>query len=184
MSIDYDISRVYNQALFIISPFIIISFLFIFKKVKFSHILLALFMILYLLYSGYIFNQFIGGTEVYLNYNNQGFFYDKLYVHQEELSSAKWMFLEMPPTSYKVDNYGNLRLALVMPNNPLWLQNSILLSQTITKEDYVYSSYTNTLFKNAITVYKNKPLTFTFPTEFLNYNKNKIYNNGGSEVFK
>ncbi len=52
------------------------------------------------------------------------------------------------------------------------------------KKAYVYSSYTNTIKKRAFVSYKGETISYNFPTEFLNQNKNKIYNNRESELFK
>jgi hypothetical protein len=59
-----------------------------------------------------------------------------------------------------------------------------VLPQTITEDKYVYSSRANTIQKITFKFYNGGLLIYNFPTEFLNENKNLIYNNGGSEIFK
>lgn len=74
----------------------------------------------------------------------------------------------------------------------LWLVTNInknriiesVLPLTMDKKAYVYSSYTSIIKKRAFVSYKGEIISYNFPTEFLNQNKNKIYNNRESGLFK
>ncbi|GAG39728.1 unnamed protein product, partial [marine sediment metagenome] len=54
----------------------------------------------------------------------------------------------------------------------------------IDKNAYVYLGYTNAIKKRTFTYTMGRPLGYNFPNLFLGNNKNKIYNNGGSKIFK
>jgi hypothetical protein len=59
-----------------------------------------------------------------------------------------------------------------------------LLPKFVDKNSYIYSNYVNKVFSRETLAYQEESIVLNFPTEFLNENKNKIYNNGGSEIFK
>ena len=59
-----------------------------------------------------------------------------------------------------------------------------ILPSTIDTRSYVYLSQTNVERGKIYKRYNIDFLAYDTPIEFLNSNKNLIYNNGGSEVFK
>jgi uncharacterized membrane protein len=59
-----------------------------------------------------------------------------------------------------------------------------LIPQAFGVKDYVYLTETNIKKGTAFRTYKGNLLIYTSPNSFLNKNKGKIYNNGGSEIFK
>ena len=59
-----------------------------------------------------------------------------------------------------------------------------MLPVTIRKDTYVYLDYSNVKNRKNTIFYKGDLITYDYPVEFLNENKNLIYSNGGSEIFK
>ena len=59
-----------------------------------------------------------------------------------------------------------------------------VLPYTLDKNAYVYTGYTNNIEKICTGKYNQKIITYNYPEDFLNNNKNKIYSNQYSEVFK
>ena len=54
----------------------------------------------------------------------------------------------------------------------------------IDKNGLVYSDYGNTLYGIGITNPKDTRMEYNFPNEFLNSNKNLIYNNYDTRIYK
>ena len=85
-----------------------------------------------------------------------------------------------------IDPYSELKFYAF--GNPLLLHDKKVIPFFMSKFSYVYSNYANKIkginYLDAREKFNSGVLSFNFPTEFLNENKNKIYNNGGSEIFK
>lgn len=120
-----------------------------------------------------------GGAQIFLN--NFGEDYDKLYVHKEELKSAEWIknntFLDRIIIA---DNEANLRFF----RTQITFANHNILPQLIYKDAYVYGSFSNIVNGRSSIHTIDKVLWFNFPIDFLNINKNTIYNNGSSKIYR
>ncbi|MBE3128389.1 MAG: DUF2206 domain-containing protein [Actinobacteria bacterium] len=187
-SIDYDLTRLYQQVLIILSLPAILGCFAIFKFFKKEYLItfavLMIFLIYFLFLSAFI-PQVVGGPQdLSMQLNNFGRGYDEFYVHKLEIKSAIWLFKESNnDDKIYVDGRADSRLWLVTNINKNRIIESVLPS-TMDKKAYVYSSYTNTIKKRAFVSIRGEMISYNFPTEFLNLNKNKIYNNGESEIFK
>lgn len=182
----YNFERLFQQCLIFLSFSSIIFFRKVLKKYK-----KIFFFFIILLYLGYtLFNlgfllPLSGGSPT-LNLYNQGSNYNSVYAHNEEVVSINWFnknnqinIVYMDPYSeLKFYDFGNLNISI----------DNKIIPLLMTQQSYAYSNYANKI-KNlnhldAEESFNNGIVLFNFPTEFLNYNKNKIYNNGGSEIFK
>lgn len=191
ISIDFNLIRINQQMLIILSPFTIIGINFAFNKFKFiSKIKYSFFVLLLLLYfsltSGFVY-QIIGGTDAKIYLNNFGAIYDETFAHKSEVESINWLNYHYDPLSfayadismkYKTSSFGDFKFKIfedILPN-------------TIDRKAYVLVSETNKYFNlgylHSKEYFKRGHVGFNFQTEFLHENKNKIYNNGGSEIFK
>jgi uncharacterized membrane protein len=187
-SIDYGLTRAYQQVLIILSLPAVLGCNVLFKFFKKENLetfaVLSVFLFYFLFISVFI-SQIVGGSQdSSMQLNNFGRGYDEFYVHKSEIKSAIWLFKKSNnDEKIYVDSRAGSRLWLVTNINENRIIGSVLPS-TIDEKAYVYSSYTNTIKKRAFVSFKGETIIYNFPTEFLNQNKNKIYNNGESELFK
>jgi uncharacterized membrane protein len=186
ISIAYNVGRLYQQTLVILSLPAVLGGLVLFrffKKENIKIILMTIIFICYFLpYSGFT-SQIFGG-EPRNNLNNFGEAHDRFYTHESEVKSLEWLSKYYnPKNEIYLDRYATLKAYYFFKINEKNILEDILPS-TIDKNAYVYSSYTNKINKTTRVNYKYNFLEYNFPTEFLDGNKNKIYNNGGSEIFK
>ena len=116
--------------------------------------------------------------------NNFGNSYDELYVHKSEIKSADWL---LKKTKGEDIIYADIRavskLYSIINPDTNQLENSVF-PFTIDKRAYVYSSHTNTVKEMAFISTEGSIIGYNFPSEFLNQNKSKIYNNGKSEIYR
>lgn len=185
-SISYDLMRTYQQVLVILSLPLIFGGLMIFKFAKKSIriiCILLIFIFYFLFFTGFV-PQIIGGANAPFQLNNFGEGYDRGYIHKTETKSSDWLS----------ENYNKYDFIYAdkRASCKLWLSQKIngnkvienVFPSTIDKKAYVYSSHTNMIEKKAFVIAWRGMINYNFPTEFLNKNKNKIYNDGGSEIFK
>ena len=150
---------------------------------KYQVIFVSMVFILYFIFvSGFI-PQIIGGTYPTMQLNNTGSA-DEFYVHDAEIKSSAWLFKNR-------DNNERI-FADSRASRKLWFSNNDnsdkiiknVFPSVIDNNAYVYSGYTNTLSNIAFVFVKGETISYNFPSEFLSQNKNTIYNNGGSKIFK
>jgi uncharacterized membrane protein len=181
LGFQYNLSRFYLQLLFYLSLPAILFFLFLLSPVKkYSTHIAGVFIIFLFIYLLGLPHQLLGGgASMYLN--NFGSDYDKFYVHKEELVSANWLKenVDTKATLF-ADREANLRIYRIVSRNI----NFNVLPALMYKDAYVYGSFANVVNNHASIHGDGSPLLFTFPQTFLENNKNLIYSNGGSEIFK
>lgn len=186
-SISYDLQRTYQQVLAVLSLPTILggALMFRFLKEDKKIIILSLFFILYFLNLTGFSVQIIGGSSGAMTLNNYSLDYDQWYVHSAEIKSAEWLTKQSNKDKSFIyaDERAFYKLILVTNIN----MNRILFTvfpSSLEKYSYVYSSYTNVENKLGIIYINNQPVEFLYPTKFLELNKNLIYNNGYSEIYK
>lgn len=184
LSTRYPLGRLYQQALIILSLFCVMGGIFLFKMFKSNtkKILVTLIFILFFTFSYGFIPQLIGGVHPPSPLNNFGEVYSQSYSHKSEASSAIWFSINYDNKSaVYADRYSTRRL-FSFANH--YKSITDVLPLTLDKRAYVYANYANTVQKRASQNYKGRYLNYNFPSEFLHSNKNNIYNNGGSEIFK
>jgi len=186
-SIEYDSLRTFHQMLIILSLPAVLGgiFLFRFFKYKYRLILVSLILILYFLVCSGFAQQAIGGLGTPSQLNNFGGGYYGLYIQNYEEKSISWISNTYKSGRIYTDWGGMTRFAVFDKDLKFnYLTTRVILPSLIGKDSYVYSSYINKLHNAGFIWVEHRSITFNFPTEFLHENKNKIYNNGGSEIFK
>jgi uncharacterized membrane protein len=185
-SIDYGLLRLVQQSLIflglpiILAPLALSSIILsdVKKQLFFSSAILLFF---FALLSGFI-PQLTGGARPLLPLNNYGFYYDSYYTHAQEISSIRWIAKNGDPyTPVQADTYfSNIKMIAYSNIAPV----VGLYPETIQRDSYVYLDYNNVTTQTVIQDVGGDLLYYHFPLEFLNSNKNLIYNNGGSEIFR
>ena len=185
-SSDYNLHRMYQQVLVILSVFVVYGISRLFKSHQhLAYFCFSLFILVYFLLLTHVQYYYMGGREVQLRFANIGKDYDLHYVTANEIFSADWLFKNREANSTVVaDTYANYKIYQSKYYNFNTNLQIDVLPEVINKDKYVFSSRSNTLRGGTFKYYEGGLLFYNFPTEFLNSNKNLIYNNGGSEVFK
>jgi len=119
-----------------------------------------------------------------MSLSNFGSEHDILYVYKQDLLSGRWIYSLNNDSAVYVDEVSYRKL--ILSSDPIYKNNLIydLFPRIILKESYVYASYFNVFNEVSFRTINNRGALYSFPDEFLGDNKNKIYNNGGSEIFK
>lgn len=183
-AVDYGLLRLFQQNLIFLSLPIILGFFCIFSLITKDHkkqlaLCTGILLFFYLILSGF-FPQFTGGGRAPLSLDNYGLYYS-YYTHAQEVYSSQWLAengnLNLPIqaalfSDIKMLAYGHLEASIEV------------LPETTKKESYVYLNYENVKTGNILEVINGDVIYYHFPMEFLDQNKNLIYNNGGSEIYR
>lgn len=178
----YGLTRIYAQSLILLAYPAVLGGNYMFKIFcrKYSYIFGIVVIFSFLYSSGFIFQLF--GGQPYISLNNFGREYNKYYTFDTEVRAAEWM----------AHNYNSLFPVStdVVARLRLWGYAGIdhvetdLFPPAIDKTAYVYLSNTNFVHNTAFAMYDVYHISYNAPTQFLGQNKNLIYNNGGSAIFK
>ena len=183
ISAEYGILRAFQQSLmFLALPVTLgcIAFIKLFTKKYATHLTALVFVLYFLLLVGVI-QQITGGYYGAIRLNNFGMYYDMYYTHKPEIASMDWLSENRDKSEpIQASIYTGSKL---LANTGLF-SSSDLLPQTIKKDSYLYIDYSKTKGQKDILFYKGDLLIYNYPMNFLNDNKNLVYNNGGSKIYK
>jgi len=184
-AIDYGLLRLFQQNLIFLALPIMLAFLWIagfITKTRKGQLALCTLILLffYIVLSGF-FPQLTGGGRAPLALDNYGLYYNSYYTHAQEVYSAEWLAengdLRLPIqaahfSDIKMIAYGHIGAYVE------------LLPQTTKRDSYDYLNYYNAQTGNIIEIINGDVVYYHFPLDFLANNKNLIYNNGGSEIYR
>jgi hypothetical protein len=184
ISLNYPTGRLYQQALFVLSlpTIIFLNFVLSFIKKQYSIVIIALLFVVNFLFTVSFVTQFVGNNDVMVYLNNSGKIYNEIFLHESELTSISWLskhydskynIFSDRPSENKITTYSNI---------PWTFKNTF--PSTVDRNSYVYLSRANTLYGVGTIYLRYSSFEYNFPDKFIAENKNLIYNNGESEVFK
>lgn len=185
ISIGYGADRTYQQSLVLLSPAFIIGGTAICKYIRRPQFILLLIMIV-------IIAQFFCATQVVYQafgiphsecLNREGDAYGELYIHDQEVIGAKWLCgHRVKKSRIYTDVDGGSRLMLNRGKLPI-NRGSFAQNETV-KDGYLYLRHANVVEGKVYTTSYHKDIKNM--TEYLHQfvGRNKIYNNGGSEVYR
>jgi len=182
-SIEYGTLRFFQQTLIVLALPTVIGSLIIFhflSKDSRLYVSVAIFVILFLSLSGFV-PQILGGYYPQLHLNNQGIPYDCFYIHKTEVLSTNWLKGRFSNT-YNIQSNQCMYFKMLVVDGLVSSGN--LLPATIKKNDYVYLDYSNVNNEKNMLYFNGDWFIHNYPVEFLDENKNLIYNNSGSKIYK
>ena len=182
--VGYGASRVYQQLLVFLAPAFVIGGETISKfiprfnpKLNISLVFILIVLIAQFFSSTYIVYQICGvhHSEVL---NSDGPRYENYYIHDKDFNGANWIYEHNTENLYVWGDY---------PGRYIYgqfdMQHIKLLNPKFeTRTDYVYLRTVNTIKGHIYPIYGTNENISTYSHLFIN--KNKIYANGGSEVYK
>jgi len=186
-TINFGLDRAYSQLLIILSFSSVLGGLVVFKLFKRNLRIIFLsgvFLLYFLFLSGFI-PQILGETIPFVQLNNFGTVYDTFYTHYAEIRSGQWLFDNYQKNTYiYMDEFaGNNGLLSYKLEDKEWITQDIF-PQVIRKSSYVYLSSSNITEESIFVFLRGSVVGYSNPLRFLNGNKNLIYNNKYSEIFK
>lgn len=183
--INYGLLRLFQQNLFFLSLPIILGifwlFSWIFKDERKQYISVVVLLLSFFIILNGVIPQITGGTRALMHLSNSGLYYDSYLVHAEEVYSAKWIS-QYSGTRLPVQavHFSDIKMIAYGKMAP-YIE---LLPETTKKQSFVYLNYDNVKTDNILEILYGEVVYYHFPMDFLNNNKNLIYNNGGSEIFR
>jgi uncharacterized membrane protein len=189
LSVEYGLLRAFQQSLLVLGLFVAIGTVVIvmpFKQLWLQNIAPAAIALLFFISSTSAVGQLLGGYTPQLHLNNSGTYYDIYYLHQGEITAIDWLASRMHNGDTKVqseiqsDRYALTKLRAI---SDLHVRDDIAPG-LIRKNSYVFLSNANVTKGQATVTYNSDLVTYKYPREFLQKNKNLVYSNGYSEIYR
>lgn len=189
-SLHYGIDRAYIQLLCILSLSLIYGGMAVFWWFKEGNsiILLSGFILFYFLFlSGFI-PQIVGDTSPSIQLNNAGSHYNTFYTKLADIKSGQWLWDNyQPDTHIYIEQFAGKNSSIwfkfSIPLRDKWVRED-LFPQVIRKSAYVYLSSANMDKKAIFVVVQAAMVGYSNPLDFLDENKNLIYSNKKSIIYK
>jgi uncharacterized membrane protein len=130
--------------------------------------------------------QVIGGNQPELNLNNSGSYYDAYYNHPQEEAAVGWLakqpfvMADGLQGSYEQDRFAFMNSANVSGNEVI----ADIFPTLIRRSSWALLSYSMVHGGTAVTSLNGDLVEYRYPLSILELNKNLVYNNGGSEIYK
>ncbi len=183
-SIDYDISRAYQQLLIVLAVPAVIGLTWLSEKLRLGTILVLITLLLMFGFNSSIISQLVGGRPIAETYNNYGTQYDINYVNTGEVVAATW-FNNRELSAYIVytDRMALQKLALdtAFPKNLIVKQP--VFPPLIRQDSYIYSDASN-LNGNGTVSISGGISEYNYPIRSINNFKNKLYSNNSAAIYR
>ncbi|MFI9802987.1 hypothetical protein ACIHEJ_01175 [Streptomyces sp. NPDC052301] len=188
LSVDYGVLRAFQQGLFIYAPFVAGASLWLFRWARRWAVPAACALALGLLLdlTGVV-PKVLGGYPAQLHLANSGQYYDIYFVHPEERTAIRWVQDRASEaqradvqSEVQTDRYTFSRLQSLIRGRT---QNDIF-PVLVGSRTYVFLGTTTVTKDEATTFYRGDLVTYRYPLGLLEVTKNKLYSNGGAEVYR
>lgn len=189
LSVQYGLLRAFQQSLIFFGVFIVVGSLVAFQwlgqKIQ-RTIVVSLGSILLLSSTSFI-SEMTGGYLPMLHLSNAGTYFNLYYAHDSEVGGIHWLEKNLPrnvqdeyQSNVQTDRYTSTKIMSITDINPL----NDIHPALIRKNAYVFLGFANTKKQQATVVYNGDLINYTYPIEFVEKNKNLLYDNGGSRVYR
>ena len=183
LSINYGVLRAFQQALiFLLIPmtlFLVIASRWLWAWAR-TTLATSGIVFLLLLFTGF-FTQLLGGASPSLTLNNKGLYHGLYYSSEADAHSFKWIKEHIPKKAdVRAANFN--RAQMNDPDYP-FSRSGILPSQ-IGSSTYVYLDPAQVVAQKIYTYYESSPLIMTFPLDYYEVAKNRIYSTPSTRIYR
>jgi hypothetical protein len=190
LSAEYGLLRAFQQILMLGGGAITIATIALIPKryVRLAQTLAATIALGFFMSSTGLITSLLGGYPAQLHLANSGKYYDLYYAHESEEDAILWLSYvtgnpsssDQVASSIESDRYTLGRLSVF---SDLDVQGNIYPA-TVPRDSYVFVGYT-TLVEHTATTYDNgDTLSYVYPIDFLDNNKDLVYSNGGARIYR
>lgn len=183
LSINYGILRAFQQGLiFLILP-IVLVLAFVCSRLAPRVVSIvggSAIVCVFLLFTGF-FAQKLGGTSPSLNLNNRGMYYGLYHTSNADQASFAWL-AETYGKNADVRAANFNRAAMHDPSYP-YTKSGILPTQ-LSSNSVAYLDETQVKTKRLYVYHESSPLILTFPYEYYESMRNRVYSSGVTEVYR
>lgn len=184
-AVNYGLARVIQQSLLLLALPVVIAALWLLGKLHVPRhwrprVIAVGLTLLFLIMSSFA-STLTGGFKPALAFNNSGFYYEAYYTHQDEITADRWLAKDAPKGSRVYADEFSRRKMIAYAG--IFAQPT-LVPAAIPIDSYVYLSNGNNTFREIPAYYKGQLIFYKVPYDFLDTQKNLLYNGGQVLIYK
>jgi uncharacterized membrane protein len=186
-SVDYDVTRSYQQLLVVLAIPTIIGMQVLLARFSkgIASVAMVLSIALLFVFNAPVVSQLVGGNVPTMLFNSFGSSYNHYYVARGEVLSGQWLLEAYQPGDLiRADRMGSQRLIL---NDDAYHKDARisqdLFPPLIQANDYVYAHQSNLNGVGTVSTH-GMIIDYAFPTRELRSTKNQIYSNNNAVIFR
>ena len=185
LSSEYGVFRAFQQSLIFLSVFIVIGSMSLGIRMK-RHARLFVttaFAILFFYSMTGVMTQVVLQHPPLLHLSNSGPYYDLYYTHKGDLDAIRWVDEHIPKDVGAIVQTDYVDRAELRSISGISLVNGIYPG-LIQKDAYVFLDSKNTQKHISTVVWNGDVVGYTYPTQFLDAEKELLYSNGEVRIYK
>lgn len=188
LSVDYGVTRAFQESLILLGPMLVGGSLTLFSFTGTAwagRLSAAVVLGIFVSTSGFL-PQVLGGYPAQLNLNNSGSYYNIDYMHYQEVAAVAWLGSEPGVVADGVQAaFNSERFAFTSPSDVTGLEGVTgIYPPLVKKQSWLVVSYWTMHADRSTFFYDGDQVTYVYPLKFLQNSKNLVYNNGGAEIYK
>ncbi|HUC01833.1 MAG TPA: DUF2206 domain-containing protein [Candidatus Paceibacterota bacterium] len=178
----YNFTRLYLQMFMILGTFSIVGGIAALRTMpRYTSLILGIVVSLIFCSLSGAFVPIVGGTP-HITFSQPPSTLEEAYTSDAEVAGAEWLAAhQTSSTPIQADVVASMRLVSFAN---ITSANLDIFPGTIQRESYVYLVDLNIAHDTAFYGENNTLLTYNYPLQFLNANKNLVYNDGDSRIYK
>jgi len=182
LSVDYGLLRAFQQVLIVLALPTVLGSLVMFSFLGDRRTIVAAVAIasLFFLASTGVIAEITGGYGAQLHLHNSGAYYDNYYAHDGEATAIAWLGGQKAQATVQVDHLSAVRIRL-LSRYPV---TDGIFPALIQKGSFVYVGYTNVHDGKVYATYQNEGITYNYPLQFLDANKNLIFSSSQARIYR
>ena len=188
LSVSYGLLRALQQALILVAPILVIGSFVIFKPFGrvWSKRLASGLAFVFLISTIGVMPQILGGYPAQLSLNNSGSYFNDYYVQPQETAAVQWLGAQPHtlPIGVQAESFTNL-FYFNGPRNISGTQFVTDIYPTlIRKSTWVVLGYSTVHNGTATASISGDLVSYRYPLRVLSKNKDLVFNNGGTQIYK
>ncbi|HMK63439.1 MAG TPA: DUF2206 domain-containing protein, partial [Acidimicrobiales bacterium] len=188
LSVDYDVERVFQQALILTAPVIVLGSMTLFGVLGawWGRVATAAVPLVIFASTTGLIPQILGGYPAQLNLNNSGQYYDLYYMTPQEVAAVAWLSRQPDtlPAEVQVD-YTSDRFAFTTPSSVSGTQYLLDMYPTLLEPSSWVIADTSMLETGTAAASVDGNLVgYRYPFALLEHEKNLVFTNGGTQIYQ
>ncbi len=182
LSTQYGLLRAFQQALIVVSTYIVIGIVALLSKLRYTvklSLVVAFALICMISTSGTLTGIF-GGYTAQLNLSNSGDYYDNYYVHEPEVAAARWLSVNAKGSAVQMEGDTFQKLNNIVPIT----RGGDILPQLMPRNSYVLLGARNVIQGQAQFIFNGDSMTYSYPIKFLDDQKDLLYANDTARIYR
>lgn len=190
LSVQYGILRAFQQSLMFLGLFLVIGILVLASRwnERAGIAIAATLAILFFLSETGAITELVGGYNPQLYLNNSGLYYDLYYAHGSEIAGIDWLLAQTHGSTDSIQAtspnnlYSNSLFDVAPTAGGSFIDD--IFPPLVRKDSYVFLSYATVHADRATATYAGTLITYAYPIQFLDDNKDRIYDNGDVMIYR